>query len=464
MSNTKRQLNLCSFYDHPGVARHLEKMAAEGWLLERISTGSGIWRYRKAEPQTLRYAVTYFPAASDFDAAPGQDQQAFMDLCAEAGWQFVTQSAQMQIFCNASADAVPLDTEPSVQVENIHRAMKANFLIAQCLFLALALLNFGVLAFSFHRDPLDYFTSAGMLFSTACWVLISVQAAVELATYFRWRSRARAAAEEGVFLPTRGSRYLAVTVLAVLAVLVAGYLTTLEGGYVKYFLLYVAVVFACIAAGNLLKAGLKRRGTETSLNRTVTILFAVVLTLAAVTALNYFALSHRGFNTRDGEAVEYQWMGRTMTLERDPLPLTVADLTAFGNENYSLERHRSVSPLISQVEYLQVFRYDMEPPAGQPDRLVYTVWTSRFPALLDLAVSQCMEEAVRYVAPEECSAYGFRETDPAPWGAEEAWQYYADSAAENAWLLRYDGRVVRIRFDWTPTAAQMSAVAEKLTA
>ena len=37
-------------------------------------------------------------------------------------------------------------------------------------------------------------------------------------------------------------------------------------------------------------------------------------------------------------------------------------------------------------------------------------------------------------------------------------------AAENAWLLRYDGRVVRIRFDWTPTAAQMSAAAEKLTA
>ena len=152
MSNTKRELNLYSFYDHTGIARHLEKMAAEGWLLERISTGSGIWRYRKAAPQALRYAVTYFPAASDFDAAPGQGQQAFMDLCAEAGWQFVAQSAQMQIFCNASADAVALDTEPSVQVDNIHRAMKANFLIAQCLFLGLALLNFAVLAFSFRED------------------------------------------------------------------------------------------------------------------------------------------------------------------------------------------------------------------------------------------------------------------------------------------------------------------------
>ena len=34
--NKKRELNLYAFYDHTGLERHLEKMAANGWMLESV--------------------------------------------------------------------------------------------------------------------------------------------------------------------------------------------------------------------------------------------------------------------------------------------------------------------------------------------------------------------------------------------------------------------------------------------
>ena len=114
MKNTKRELVFYSFYDFTGLASHLEAMAAKGWLAEKIGTLS--IRYRRIQPQTLRFAVTYFPDASEFDAAPTSGQEVFRDYCAQAGWEFAFQWAQMQVFYTSRPDAVPIDSDPSIEV------------------------------------------------------------------------------------------------------------------------------------------------------------------------------------------------------------------------------------------------------------------------------------------------------------------------------------------------------------
>lgn len=40
MRNTKRELNPYSFYDTEGLARHFERMAAEGWAPDRVGLGN----------------------------------------------------------------------------------------------------------------------------------------------------------------------------------------------------------------------------------------------------------------------------------------------------------------------------------------------------------------------------------------------------------------------------------------
>ncbi len=88
--NKKRELNLYAFYDHTGLERHLEKMAANGWMLE--SVGTYALRYRRCEPKKLRFAVVYYPKTDSFcPDEPNHENLTFWDYCAGAGWQIVTQ-------------------------------------------------------------------------------------------------------------------------------------------------------------------------------------------------------------------------------------------------------------------------------------------------------------------------------------------------------------------------------------
>ena len=92
MRQTKRRMELLSFYDHTGIERHLTRMARKGWKVEKIN--NYFWTYRRIEPQELQVAVTYFPKASDFDPFPSGEQQTLIDYClvfvgAGADWQRV---------------------------------------------------------------------------------------------------------------------------------------------------------------------------------------------------------------------------------------------------------------------------------------------------------------------------------------------------------------------------------------
>ena len=68
MKNVKRRIRNFSFYDQQAIQKTLEDMAEQGWFLEK--TGSFLWTYKRIEPKKLRFSVTYFPAASDFDPGP----------------------------------------------------------------------------------------------------------------------------------------------------------------------------------------------------------------------------------------------------------------------------------------------------------------------------------------------------------------------------------------------------------
>ena len=125
--NKKRELNLYAFYDHTGLERHLEKMAANGWMLE--SVGTYALRYRRCEPKKLRFAVVYYPKTDSFcPDEPNHENLTFWDYCAGAGWQIVMQRGDTHIFYNEDLDAVPIETEAVVQVETMERAKKGYVL------------------------------------------------------------------------------------------------------------------------------------------------------------------------------------------------------------------------------------------------------------------------------------------------------------------------------------------------
>lgn len=110
MKETKRCICNFSFYDQHTIQEKLEDMAQKGWFLEK--TGSFLWTYRRGAPKQLRFCVTYFPAASEFDPAPTEGELTKLDYCRQDGWELVARWGGMQIFSSENPDAVPIETEP----------------------------------------------------------------------------------------------------------------------------------------------------------------------------------------------------------------------------------------------------------------------------------------------------------------------------------------------------------------
>jgi hypothetical protein len=102
MKQKKHDLIPFSFYDLTGIARHLEKQAARGWMIEKISNFG--WRYRAIPPQKLHFTATYYPPASDFEPEPSDGELTFQDFCLHSGWKFAGSNGPLQVFYTDQPD------------------------------------------------------------------------------------------------------------------------------------------------------------------------------------------------------------------------------------------------------------------------------------------------------------------------------------------------------------------------
>ena len=157
MKDTKRQFKMFSFFDFDGITAHMEKMAADGWMLEQST--NRYWIYRRTQPKKLKFAVTYFPQASEFDPHPTEELQAFNEFCQSAGWKPAASMAQMQIFYNENENPIPIETDPMVQVDTIHKAMKKNFIPSSLLMIAVSLMILCMNVAKFITSPVGVLSS-----------------------------------------------------------------------------------------------------------------------------------------------------------------------------------------------------------------------------------------------------------------------------------------------------------------
>lgn len=137
MRETKRRLELYSFYDRTGLERHLERMAEKGWLLEKI--GQFFWTYRRIEPKHLTFSVCYFPAASAFDPGPSEEQQTF-SLFSSMCWAlvFIMVAVELAGYFRWHAKAV----RAAERGERCETRSRRKLQIAGLIFLAVCLVYF----------------------------------------------------------------------------------------------------------------------------------------------------------------------------------------------------------------------------------------------------------------------------------------------------------------------------------
>ena len=438
-----------SFYDTTGMARHLEKRAAQGWMVEKL--GSLGWTYRRTEPQTLHFTVTHYLPASAFDPEPTEGELEFRDFCAQTGWQLAAASGQLQVFYNADPDPVPIDTEPALELARVGKLAR-RALPLQIFLLAIGLWWAAAWVWELVHQPIDLLASAYSLATGPLWLLLALWCGADLACYFIWRHRAKRAAPLGEFVPTRSCPGLLLAALAV-AVLALVYMILADGrpGFRLVLLAMLGAYVLLFLAVNGTKGLLKRRGASRALNRGVTLTVDVVLAFALMGAITFgllWALRSGLLSVRE-EAL-------------DP-PLSLEELAGVEDGRYITEIQEDATLFLARREYYQHIHWDEVWPGEGAPSLDYTVVDVHIPALQGWCERQLLCSRDDWEVEEwDGPYYQYVETDPVPWGAERAWQLQRVGEPTETWLLAWSGRLVELDAGLELTEEQMALAGEKL--
>ena len=127
MKETRLFLARFALYDKTGICKYLEKKAANGWMLDEM--GVLFWRFRRIEPQKLKFSVIYFKSASEYDPKFTESQLRFQEYCEYTGWQFAASRGETLVYYSENEDALQLETDPVVEVTSVHSVMWRRWLL-----------------------------------------------------------------------------------------------------------------------------------------------------------------------------------------------------------------------------------------------------------------------------------------------------------------------------------------------
>ena len=459
MRSTKHVVTQICFYDRTGIQKMMEKQAAKGWMLEEIHNFT--LQYRRVEPKKLHFAVTYYPKASMFDPQPSGGEELYREYAAHSGWQFVTSNAQMQIFCSDAEDPIPIETDPLVELENIHKAAKKSYLSSYFLLLFCASLNLGLMIWRLIENFTGTLVHNSNLFTISCWTILFCMECWEICSYYIWRRKAiKAARLDGSFVETSNRNPVMWLILAVVGV---GYLLLLTS--ITTHAVYLGLVVLGLMAGAVVLVlsftrWMKKSGFSRADNRAFTVMATVFISLA-VAGLSTFAVVTLMDNLPDEHIREnYAHNGMTITRFGDELPLTVEDLTGEDDGDYSCYRTEESSILIDRLIANQYRKFG----TGDGSNLRYVVVDVKCTPLFDA----CLREYLTmYHNQKMTDIFGneffgeFYPIDPDPWGADRAWQLHR-LEEETEYLLVYGNRIVNFEFGKELNQGQMALVADIL--
>ena len=442
-----------TFYDRTGIQKILEEKAERGWMLDKVSNFG--WRFRRIEPKKIHFAVTYFPKASAYDPGPSEYQQDLIEFCNHSGWNLVATAAQMQIFCNEQENPVPIETDPMIELENIHKSAKKNYLPAYYSLGILAAVQIALQVGQLISFPLTYLSMPTTVFNWLCEIILLGMCLTEILGYFRWYRKAKAAAENGEFVETKGHRNAQLLFLGVICLSLLVLLCSLEKKIVVVMLIALVGMSSMVSGIFWLHAWLKKKGHSTNTNRAVTIGATALLTLAMVPLIlvGTVGIMQSDFMKDDRVVGVYEMNGWEFDIYADEIPLKVEYLMDLETEDYSYEARQQKSFLLQTVDYSQ----RMWGISDRPD-LSYTVYTTDFPFLRDIVRKELLKpgDYVSEIDEDGTEYYDvYVAVDAASWGAEEAWQKVSPNYAYRDYVLFFADCIVRIHPGWEMTAEQM---------
>lgn len=447
MTKIKRRFLQFSFYDRTGIEKYLEKQALKGWRLCKIK--GPLWCFEKTAPAQVHYSVAYLPAASAYDPEPTEAQKQFADFCAHTGWQQAACSGEMQVFYHEGEEPVPIETDALLEMENIHRAMKKNYLPSMCLLFFVGVMQMAMFISDWTKSHIRVLTETAAQFRGVMALILLIMTSVEIGGYFIWRHRAMKAAEtDGSFIKTRGHQRLQWLMLSFAVVLLIYTLSTFQrsaAGLAVFSILYVLLIFMLVQG---VTAFLKKRKVSGETNKTLTIMAAVVLSVVMIGILPFLGLSGF-FQDRKPENVAVE------------APLLPSDYFDVEPTEYDIDLNEAHSPLLKRSTY-----YISPMPIGRESPgVVYVIYDTQFDWAYDICLHQLLtDRQERSDQTDRAYMESYRPIDAMDFAAEVVYrQYWGEQPIVNgAYIVCYEDRIVLLRAGTELTGEQMRRIADKI--
>lgn len=432
-------------------------MAAEGWLVSKA--GDLFWTFKKIPPQKLRFAVTYFPAASELDPYPSEKQLEKEELCAEDGWNLILRWDAMQIFCTANMDAVPLETDPVPQVENIQKTMRKKLIPGYLTIIVVAVWSLCLQLYQLRQAPEEYLSDVSRLVFIPFWTILLLIPVLDLVFYYRWKHRAEKAAEHGISLPFQSHRRITWILLA-LAIMILLLSCAFSIQRLPLFIIIAAGCGIPVILGQLMMRNLKKKGVSAAMNRFVSGGFVLILCyvcgLSVVAASVNNLISVSDHNSKPSG--QYESNGVILDIYNDRLPLETEELTD-EKAQWSKKAQFQESPLVAYGSYRQDLIYGQKVHGYD---LSYDVIDVKIPVLYDYIKNALITEEKDKIQDDDVFVNHYEPAETVLWNADEVYQLHWSDNVLNTYLVCWDNRIVKITFYWQPTLDQIQKAAESL--
>lgn len=462
MKTTKR-LMLMNYNYYKEIEQKLERYAQKGLVLEKM--GPYLWTFMKTEPQTLKYTVTYFAEGSVFNPHPTDNQQIYFDYAKAAGWDFVCEYNQMQIFNSSLEDPPEFETDEKEKLENIHKCMKKSFVVSQLLMIVIFALNLYIQLSSLKRNTTDFLSSNMdlatllLLFSTILYLSYT------LINYYIWYIKSKKSIAMGGSIIDDfniSRRYFNIGYLIFLFSLL-GYmffrlLTNTAFGIIALSVAQLPL-FALVFWGSITL--LKRLKISAIANRIISISI-LILTSVLYLGFIFYSISRFSFPERSIKPYTtvdwelYEGMTREYRLYSDKIPITCEDL--YGNtdfEYYSYETEEEETPLLHRNHYSQT----RPPMKDAPPELEYSIYKAKFEFVKNIVVSDLTKL-------DNWSDKKLETLDNAIFSTEKAYTFYFNEANgklyNGEYVLVFTDKIIHIDAETPFTDEQIETVKSKL--
>ena len=318
-----------------------------------------------------------------------------------------------------------------------------------------------------QNDPIQTLSSVSYLYAGIVCILLCLFFLMEIGGYFLWYRKAKKAAEQGVFLETKGNHGFLNFVFLVALGGAVYWMSALEGSLERIIgiisILYVLVVMMIVIS---VKNFMKYKKIKASTNKTITWVTSFVTSFVLMGCLTFLmvrAVISGAYAKAENPEVElYEHHGVTIEVYHDDLPVEVNDLIATDYDSYSTRWLVQKSPFVAEYEAEQ--RPHFNDLASQPGLDYWIVWV-KVPALYNRCFNKMYrkyeENRHNMIEPEE-ERLRYVQIEDAAWNADAVYRVYRGDEAWNRYLICWGDCIVEFRPEWELDDVQKAIVAEKI--